>query len=97
METRIPFRRRKRSGRHIIGRTLVIEREDSLGNVEPIGLEFDVTFWVEWSEGDNRDKRILAGNERKQNVIVDVRNVLLTLQKMFPQLEITFNEPSPLP
>lgn len=91
MQTTIPFRRR-RNGPDI-GRNLIIER----GVVVELGKSpetftgpFDVNFIINWNKGDGRDEGILSGVERQQNVMVDARRVLLALQGMYPELDITF-------
>lgn len=104
MQATIPFRRR-RNGPHI-GRNLVIERGVVVEldkSPETFTGPFDVNFAINWERGDRRDDAILSGAERQQNVMVDARKVLLALQGLYPELNITFepkkdaNVPPPTP
>lgn len=87
----IPFRRKK--GRSQVQRTLSIEKRevDETGKEVNTWFEdFDINLTINWQEEDARDVGILSGQERKQNIIVDARKLLLALQEMYPELDIKF-------
>jgi len=90
MRVELPFIKRK--GLSHVHRFLIVEKDEDVKKegISNWPVEFGVNFFIEWAEGDRRDAAILAGKERRQNVRVDVRGVLLTLQRMFPELNITF-------
>lgn len=71
-------------------RTLIIEKAESVD-----AMDFDVNLVVVDKYYINGEE--LAETERKTKVSIDARTLLSSLQKMFPKLEITFNDPNPNP
>jgi hypothetical protein len=92
MSSTIPFIRTK--GRSKVYRELEVAREFSLGDkYGKDDLGASISLKVTWYANDRRDKNILLGIEREQNVVVDVVNLLMVIKEIFPEYKIEFSDP----
>lgn len=94
MKSSIPFNNPASGKRSKVYRDVVISREYSLSdeygkNTLGRGINIEVV----WHEGDRRDAEILSGKAREQNVFIDIADLLVTIQEMYPEYNISFVDP----